>query len=251
MLAQAVCLSETFDCGGIQIKPFLNSKIGAFVRVGVHIQRIKERRRRGFTLVELLVVIAVIAILASLLLPALAGAKSRAHTVTCVNNLRQIGIASAMYVDDHEESQLPASQHTGKSWVATLAPYAATNIYRCPKDRHPTRLYTYALNDFLLKPSDPLAQDFSRAQSVPAPVETMFVGETLESYTGSDHFHFSPEFGGDYSPTTFSQQIGVRRHDHKANYLFVDFHVETRTWTKAKTELQATGSQFVNPAGKP
>jgi prepilin-type N-terminal cleavage/methylation domain-containing protein/prepilin-type processing-associated H-X9-DG protein len=235
----------------IPIKPVLNFKVGAPKRVGVHIQRIKERRRRGFTLIELLVVIAVIAILASLLLPALAGAKNRAHTVTCVNNLRQIGIASSMYVDDHEEGQLPASQHTGKSWVATLAPYAATNIYRCPKDRHPTRLYTYALNDFLLKPSDPLAQDFSRALSVPAPAETMFVGEAMDEYFGSDHFHFSPEFGGSHEPAAFAQQVGVRRHDHKANYLFVDFHVETRPWTKAKSELQATGSQFVNPAGKP
>ena len=227
------------------------SQIGVPWRAGVNIQKIEECRRRGFTLIELLVVIAVIAILASLLLPALAGAKSRAHTVTCVNNLRQMGIASAMYVDDHEEGQLPASQHTGKSWVATLAPYGATNIYRCPKDRHPTRLYTYALNDFLLKPSDPLAQDFSRAQSVPAPVETMFVGEAMDQYFGSDHFHFSPAYDGAYEPAAFSQQVGVRRHDHKANYLFVDFHVETRTWTKAKTELQTTGSQFVNPAGKP
>jgi len=234
----------------LQSSPVPNFK-AACPGARVNIQKIEERRRSGFTLVELLVVIAVIAILASLLLPALAGAKSRAHTVTCVNNLRQIGIASAMYVDDHEEGQLPASQHTGKSWVATLAPYAATNIYRCPKDRHGTRLHTYALNDFLLKPSDPLAEDFSRAQTVPAPVETMFLGEALESYTATDHFHFSPDFDGDYSPTAFSQQVAVRRHDQKANYLFVDFHVETRTWTKAKTDLQATGSQFVNPAGKP
>jgi prepilin-type N-terminal cleavage/methylation domain-containing protein/prepilin-type processing-associated H-X9-DG protein len=207
--------------------------------------------QRGFTLVELLVVIAVIAILASLMLPALAGAKGRAHTVTCMNNMRQMGLASAMYVDDHEEGRLPASQHTGQSWVATLAPYAATNIYRCPKDRHPTRLYTYALNDFLLPPdgSDPFAKDFSRAQSVPSPVETMFVSEAHDGYTGGDHFHFSPPFDGDYSPIAFPQQVGVSRHDHKANYLFVDFHVETRTWATVRKQLHAAGSQFINPAG--
>lgn len=213
--------------------------------------QMKRSRRRGFTLIELLVVIAVIAILASLLLPALAGAKGRAHTITCMNNMRQMGLASAMYVEDSEEGRLPGSQHTGDSWVAKLAPYSATNIYRCPKDRHPTRLYTYAVNDFLLPPdgSDPFARDFSRAHSVPAPVETLFISEALESYTGSDHFHFSPAMGGDYSPAGFSQQIGIRRHDQKANYLFVDFHVETRTWASAKKQLHAAGSQFVNPAG--
>jgi prepilin-type N-terminal cleavage/methylation domain-containing protein/prepilin-type processing-associated H-X9-DG protein len=205
---------------------------------------------RGFTLIELLVVIAVIAILGSLLLPALAGAKGRAHTVTCVNNMRQMGLASAMYVEDHEEGRLPGSQHHGQSWVATLAPYAATNIYRCPRDRHPTRLYTYALNDFLLPPAaDPLAQDFSRAQSIPSPVETMFVSEAHDKYMGGDHFHFSPAFDGDYSPNGFSQQVAVGRHDHKANYLFVDFHVETRTWAGVRTQLHSAGSQFINPAG--
>jgi len=67
----------------------------------------------AFTLIELLVVIAIIAILAAMLLPALASAKERAKRASCLNNLKQVGVACIMYVNENEELFPVASLDTG------------------------------------------------------------------------------------------------------------------------------------------
>ncbi|NCO34930.1 MAG: hypothetical protein AUJ92_00850 [Armatimonadetes bacterium CG2_30_59_28] len=61
------------------------------------------RRDKGFTLIELLVVIAIIAILAAILFPVFARAREKARTASCQSNLKQIGLAMMMYVQDFDE----------------------------------------------------------------------------------------------------------------------------------------------------
>ncbi len=92
--------------------------------------------RSGFTLVELLVVISIIALLGSMLLPALGRAKENGRTAQCINHLRQLGMATFMYADDDYDQvpiQFPSEpERTWASDLSTNENLKEYNIFLCP-----------------------------------------------------------------------------------------------------------------------
>jgi prepilin-type N-terminal cleavage/methylation domain-containing protein len=99
-----------------------------------------QRRKTAFTLIELLVVIAIIAILAAILFPVFAQAREKARAISCISNLKQLGLGIMQYSQDYDERNPYVYGNNGTpdwSWCTIVYPYIKNiGVYSCPDDTY-------------------------------------------------------------------------------------------------------------------
>ena len=194
------------------------------------------RGRRGFSLIELMVVIGIIAILIAMLLPALQRARMQAKSVQCKSNMRQIGQALVIYSNEWKGWIYPpglgANKPREERWPIHVFKPAVWNppVMRCPSDvEDMAEEHSYLLNNHLVEQEHPIK--FGSRVPNRSPSDVIVMGEKTWDYP--DYYMNSGFFrrvGTDYFTRVNPWMHGLRL---GSNYLFLDLHVETKTESEA------------------
>ena len=185
-------------------------------------------KKKGFTLIELLVVIAIIGVVASLLAPVVGKAREGARRSQCANNLRQIGIAMYLYIDEHQSTFPPLLSSSGVRWYNALEPTYLDNkdVFRCPNykyhDYTNSSKFSYAYNfgvsttTGLTRSSGTIGNDMNIVRS---PSQCIMVADSGPGPATSIGWNYYDLFKSDISS-------GTGRHSRGTNIVFVDGHVK-------------------------
>lgn len=195
-------------------------------------------RLSGFTLIEILVVIAIIAILASILFPVFGRARENARRSSCQSNLKQIGLGFAQYVQDNDgyyPSIAVGPVLTGPNryncWWDCLQPYTKSEqILRCPSDStpftwsesvNPSFQISYGANILVLRNGG----DPGISEAVIEETATTFLAYDSTTFLWGDTGSRGDAIDG-VTPQTITFHNTVSRHLETCNFLFTDGHVK-------------------------